>query len=225
MILLASIYNRNTRFLVVDIETAKQDNSFIFDIGFGIYSRADGFLTRQAYIVKENESKIPFYADRLQRYADYVDNGDYKVKHFRYIMAVIHNMIDKYKPQFLTAYNLGFDFSTIDKVCNRMKIANPLLQLQPFDMWQGACETIGQQKLFKQFVDKHDLRKPVTKNRMSGAETMYRYMTANPHYTEEHTGLGDILIEVEILDRIIRQKKPLSMKWGNKAQAWRLVQG
>jgi hypothetical protein len=224
MIFVASIYNAKTRFLVVDIETTKQDNSFIFDIGFGIYSRAEKMVKTWSFIVKENESKIPFYADRLKRYAEYMESDTYFVERFRKIMATLSQVVNEYQPQYLTAYNLGFDFGTIAKVCKRMNIVNPLENLVAFDMWQGACETIGQQKGYKRFTSDNGFFSEKG-NRQSGAEIMYRYLKADPHFKEEHTGLGDILIEVEILDRILRQKKPLSMKWGNRSQAWRLVQG
>jgi hypothetical protein len=217
-----SIYNKNTRFLVIDIETPKSPNHVIFDLSFGVYSQAEGKIGSIGYLVQENQNVIPYYADRLDRYAMYVDNGLYQVQPFAYIMAVMQKIIDKYDIAYATAYNSGFDFPRIRQACERANIACPLDSLVEFDLLFGACETLGQQKTFRKFVDSNELF-TATGNRSSGAETMYRYLTLEPTFIEEHTGLADIDIEMQILDRVLRQKKRLSMKIGT--HAWRLVQG
>jgi hypothetical protein len=219
---MASIYNKKTRFLVIDIETARDYNKTIFDISFGVWSQAEGKIGSIGYIVEENRNVIPWYADRLDRYAFYVDNGLYQIKPLEKIMQVMAGIIEKYDIQYGTAYNSGFDFPNIRKACQRAGINCPLDSLVEFDLLFGACETIGQQKTYRKFVDSNELF-TAKGNRSSGAETMYRYLTLDPMFEEEHTGLADIEIEIQILDRVLRQKKKLSMQIGTKA--WRLVQG
>ena len=225
---MTSIYNPKTRFLVIDIETTKpkqgEKTGSIFDIGFAIFSRKDGIIGEQGYILKENKDLIPYYADRLKRYDEYLATGEYLIKPFVQIMDIIDRLCKKYNVEYVTAYNLQFDKDTyIDKLCERYGIQSPLKNLKTFCIWQGACETLGQRKSFKDFVDSNKFLKPNTNNRMSGAEIMYRYMINEPDFEEEHTGLADIRIEIELLDRILRQKKKMSKTYGNGA--WRLVQG
>ena len=224
---MTSIYNPKTRFLVVDIETtkpkAKGEKGFIFDISFGVFSRKDGVLGKIGYIVKENESKTPWYEDRLTKYRNYLASGKYQVKGFAEIVAIMKKIIDKYQVEYVTAYNLKFDKDDyIERVCKELGIESPFKNLKAFDIWQGAAETLGQRKSYKNFTDTNGFVHP-TGNRMSGAEIMYRYMTNQPDFVEEHTGLADIEIEMELLDRILRQKKKMSKTYGKGA--WRLVQG
>ena len=216
-----SIYNRNTRFLVVDIETPTNPNSIICDIAFGIWSGKEGKLGSAGYIIEEFERYQTHY-DKSAIYQDYKENGLYHVRPFAKVMDIMDKIIDRYQPTFATAYNSGFDFPRIKNECERQGIFCPLDRLTEFDLWRGACETLGQQKMFKQFVDKHN-QKTEKGNRQSGAEVMYRYLKQNPNFVEEHTGLADIEIEMAILDRVQRQKKKLSMITGGNP--WKLVQG
>ena len=47
-------------------------------------------------------------------------------------------------------------------------------------------------------------------NLLTNAERMFAYMSSNEEFEEEHTGLADVLIEVEIYNRVARQKKKVS---------------
>ena len=218
-----SIYNKNTRFLLVDIETAKASNKIINDISFGIWSRSEGFVGKVGYLVEENRKHPVFYGQpKEELYAQYIEQGIYSVKPFASIMDIMNRIINKYQPTFATAYNSGFDFPRIRQECEVQGIACPIDRLTEFDLYVGACETLGQQKTFKRFVDENGFLTEKG-NRKSGAETMFRYLRQWLDFEEEHTGYADVEIEAYILDRVQRQKKKLSMR--TTTQAWKLVQG
>lgn len=218
-----SIYNEKTRFLVVDIETCKQSSDFIFDIAYGVYSRKEGMIGVAGYIVEENRDMIPYYADRLKRYEDYLTSGEYTVKPYARIMAEMAGIIKKYAVSYGVAYNSAFDFSKIKNTCNQSGVYNPLGDLVEIDLYNTACQTLGKQKYYKAFVERNAHLKTEKGNRKTNAETFYGYMTQNPQFIEEHTGRGDVLIEAEILERILRQKKKMDIKPNKKA--WRAAQG
>jgi hypothetical protein len=213
--MLKSIYNVNTKFLVIDIETTLEGQ--IFDIAFAIYSRKEGIIGSAGYFVKEYPKDRAYYKVSYKHRA-------YKKEPepFAKIMAIMAGIIRKYNPDYATAYNSGFDFGKIAEGCNFYKIANPLENLVEVDLYHLACQTLGKQKWFKEFVDKNKLLTPKG-NRKSSAEVMYAYMILDPDFEEEHTGLGDIEIEVQILDRVIRQKKKMNL--GRNKEAWKIVQG
>lgn len=218
---MVSVYNARAKFLVIDIETTKKDAK-IFDISFGVYSRKEGKIGSMGYIVAENRSDIPYYEDRLKKYKAYLMQGKYKVESFERIMAIIAAIIKKYEPEYGIAYNSGFDFQKIEDACRIAKIENPLKKVKELDLYNMAAQTLGRQKWFKEFTDKNEL-KTEKGNRKSSAETMYAYMIMNPEYEEEHTGLADIEIEMEILERVVRQKK--KMDTNRNKEAWKIVQG
>lgn len=209
---MASIFNVKTRFLVIDIETTLQEK--IFDVSFAVYSRKEGKCGSAGYKIAEHEGEM-FYKADYNKYA-------YETENFPRVMAIMAGIIRKYKIEYATAYNSGFDFEKIKEACEKYQIANPLENLKEIDLYHLACQTLGKQKWFKEFVDKNEL-KTEKGNRKSNAETMYAYMILNPEYKEEHTGLGDIEIEIQILDRVLRQKKKMSIE--RNKRSWELVQG
>jgi NAD-dependent SIR2 family protein deacetylase len=65
-----------------------------------------------------------------------------------------------------------------------MDYINPIISTENY---KEFCKTNG-------FMTKHKRPQPQKK-----AETLYRYLTNNIDFVEEHTGLEDSLIELEIL--------------------------
>ena len=59
-------------------------------------------------------------------------------------------------------------------------------------------------------------------NISTSAETVYRFLTNNPDFEEEHKGLEDVEIEVKIFAECIKKKKRMNRKI-NRA-CWRLAQ-
>jgi hypothetical protein len=210
---MTSVYNAKTRFLVLDIETTMERE--IFDISFAVYSRKEGKIGSAGYKVLENIALKPFYKAEYEKYS-------YKTEPFAKIMAIIEAIIVKYELQYGVAYNSGFDFTEIAKSCKKAKISNPLEKLKELDLYNMAAQTLGRQKWFKEFVDTNKLLTEKG-NRKSSAEIMYAYMILNPEYKEPHTGLGDIEIEIQILERVLRQKKKMSTD--RNKEAWKIVQG
>ena len=217
-----SIWNKKTRFLIIDIETAKKSNDIIFDLSFGIYSQSEGLIGRTGYIISENKDQIPYYSDRVKRYDDYLQEGSYHIKSFKNIIDILDRMINKYQISYVTAYNSGFDMTRIDNACNKQGIVNPLNGLVELDLYHMSAQTLGRQKSFKKFVEANNFY-TLKGNRSSGAETMYRYIELEPKLQEEHTGYGDIAWEANILNRVLRQKQ--KMDCSRNSHSWKLVQG
>ena len=59
-------------------------------------------------------------------------------------------------------------------------------------------------------------------NIKTSAECAYQYITNNLDFTESHTGLEDVKIEIEIMRECFRQKKKMDKKIN--PSCWRLVQ-
>ena len=86
-----------------------------------------------------------------------------------------------------------------------MKMARDVIL--PMPTYRKFCEENG-------FMTKHSTPRP----RLT-AEVIYRYITKNVEFAEEHTGLEDVLIEAEIFKYCMRQhkkmRKGLHEKWTN----------
>ena len=85
-----------------------------------------------------------------------------------------------------------------------------------------ACTTLLQQKTFKKMAKAKGWKTESGLNISTKAETVYRYITGEDDFIEQHKGIDDVLIEYEILLRCIRQHK--KMKKNINSACWRLVQ-
>jgi hypothetical protein len=77
-----------------------------------------------------------------------------------------------------------------------------------------AQDTICQQKTYKRFCEKNGFLQKNGKVRAT-AEILYRYISGNMEFVEDHTGLEDVLIEKEIFAKCMAQHKKMRKDvWG-----------
>jgi hypothetical protein len=76
-----------------------------------------------------------------------------------------------------------------------------------------AQDTICKQKSYIRFCQANDY---MVRGRVRAtAEILYRYITLNTNFIEDHTGLEDVLIEKEIFAKCMRQHKKMRKNvWG-----------
>ena len=73
-----------------------------------------------------------------------------------------------------------------------------------------AKDTICKQKKYIKFCEengymtKHKTPRPQTK-----AEVVYKYITGNNNFIESHTGLEDVMIEIEIMKKCFKTHKKM----------------
>ena len=110
-------------FLVIDTETTKEGynmpNQSVFDIGWAISNRQGEILQTRSYMVEEFrlqalEKKKAFLIDsEVVDKATYITkllNKEMKVVNWKSIIAQLTKDMNKYNVEFVSAYNLGFDF-------------------------------------------------------------------------------------------------------------------
>ena len=114
-------------------------------------------------------------------------------------MRYLANDIKKYDITEIYAYNSKFDSRALNFMCAWYKVVNGLGGIEIQDIMNfikpitksqdfvNFCETNG-------YMTAHKTPQPQKK-----AETLYRYLKNDVNYEEEHTGLEDSLIELEIL--------------------------
>ena len=90
-----------------------------------------------------------------------------------------------------------------------------------FCIWHMACQVLCTQKSYIRFCLENGLTSP-SGNIKTSAEAVYAYMTDNAEFSESHTGLRDVLIEVQIMARCFRQHKHMD-KAINRS-CWRIPQ-
>ena len=194
------------RIIVLDTETLGVFDPSVYDLGYLIYDSADGIIKTRDYITSEifddeRKMRTAYYAEKLPIYHKRLADGYCKKIKWAYALRMLKRDINKYKVDGIYAYNSRFDTRAIAKTCEKLGIKSNPTADGIKDIWKGLTDPhITSTKEYKEFcrrngfMTKHKKPRPQAK-----AETVFRYLTGQTDYTEEHTALEDSKIELAIL--------------------------
>ena len=200
------------RVLVLDTETLGVFNPSVYDLGYLIYDTADGMLVSRDYITKEiydNPKKMQtaYYYNKLPIYEERLADGYCKKTKWTYILRMLQRDINKYKPDGIYAYNSSFDTRAIAKTCELFRTKNPTADGIK-DIWKGLTDPhITETEEYKKFCRANGFMTKHKRPRCQAkAETVYRYLTRQTDYVEQHTALEDSKIELAILLKALEMR-------------------
>lgn len=190
--------------LVLDTETINLEKQFVYDLGYTIADADGNVVARKSYVISQvfNNKELfatGYYSNKMPLYLERLANGYSKKVGWGHAMRYLANDIKKYGITEIYAYNSKFDTKAIAFMCGWFNVVSPLGDKEILDI-MDFIKPITNTKEYKDFckengyMTKHKYPRPQMK-----AETLYRYLTDNVDYEEEHTGLEDSLIELEIL--------------------------
>ena len=191
-------------YLVLDTEALGLDNPTVYEIGY-VIATADGkILCERDYLIKqvyENEElfQSAYYANKRPLYDQKLADGIAKAVYWGYAMEVLASDIERYGVSNLYAYNSKFDMGAIEHTNKQFGAkARPTADGIVDIMW--FISKIVKTEEYKEFCRVNGYmtnhRKPQPQKK---AETLYRYLTNNTDFIEDHMGLEDSRIEWNIL--------------------------
>lgn len=192
--------------IVLDTETLGVADARVYDLGYVIANLADGkiikgrdYITREIYD-DEDLMKTAYYYNKKPIYEARLADGYCKKTNWTYILRVLARDIKKYGVDGIYAYNSRFDTRAIAKTCEKYGTRNPLAD-GIIDIWKGITDPhITETEDYKRFCEENGFMTKHKKPRCQAkAETLFRYLTGQTDYVEEHTALEDSKIEFEIL--------------------------
>lgn len=231
--------NRITYYLVLDVETANSlDDALVYDIGCAIvdkYGRTYATfsaIVREVFCDERELMKSAYYASKIPEYIDSIARGERRIMRFHEIRTHILFLMRKWNVKAVCAYNASFDINALNTT-ERWLSKSKYRFFFPYDteimcIWNMACQTICQRPTYKNFCEQHNLTsnrkgEPDAKNYSTSAETVYKYLTLNPDYTEEHKGLDDVIIEAYIMHRVFASHKAMPNGTGINRACWMSV--
>jgi hypothetical protein len=202
--------------LVVDVETAGGfESPLVYDVGLAVVERATGRIVDSwSLILADVFYKMPekmataYYAAKVPEYRAGIATGEFRVATIWQVWRLIRNLQKKYNIRRAYAYNAKFDKNALD---NTFRTITDGKFFFPRDIewcciWHMACQTILSSKAYIWFAVENGFVSEAGNIRTS-AECAYAYIIGQPDYQEPHTGLEDVIIETDILHRVLRQKK------------------
>ena len=223
---------RKEMFLVIDTETCNTvEQPLPYDIGYAICDRMGNIEIERSFVVAEtfldmkDTMKSAYFAEKIPQYWEDIKNGIREIKSIYKIRKQVAEDMKTYGVKKVGAYNMGFDKRALNNVM-RYTTKSFCRWFFPFGteffcIWHLATQTLLQQKTFFKMAEKNNWFSEKG-NLLTNAEVTYNYIKKMSDFKEEHKGLEDVRIEVEIMAHCFRQHK--KMNTNINTSCWRLVQ-
>ena len=220
------IDRRKNYIVVLDTETANDlENPLVYDIGWAIVDkygkvyRQRSFINREIFFLEEELMQSSYYAEKLPIYYKRIASGEAKVANWLTIKKILWEDMAEFETNIVSAHNARFDYKAT-ATTQRWLTKSAYRYFFPYgtEVWDTlkmARDVIGKMPTYRKWCEVNDY---ICKNGQLKftAEVLYRFISGNEDFDEEHTGLADVLIEKDILAYCYRQHKPMRKKlWEN----------
>ena len=213
---------------VVDTETTK--NGYVYDLGVVIMNAATGeVVATMNAIVEETFNNVSamdtsYYACKIPAYIEAINAGELEVLPFSECFKRFSSLLESYNVRSIWAYNMAFDFKALNRTIT--ELSNGFVtcffpdNVTCYDLMSASVNIIGNTRRYQKWAIAHDYVTPTGRARAT-AETMFRFITDDASFVEDHTALSDAMIEADILAHLVAKKsgyKHHGEKWGARVQ-------
>lgn len=216
--------------IVLDTETAplnrdlqKVDpyNMFVYDCGWAVVDkrgnvyRTQSFVNADIFLDERQLMKSAYYADKIPQYWADIKSGDRILTSFYNIRKALLEDAEMFGVTEIYAHNMRFDWASLVNT-ERWLTKSKYRYFFPYEMeicdtLKMARDVVGKMPSYRRFCEEHGY---ITKNNQLRftAEVLYRFISGDVDFEEEHTGLADVMIEKEILAYCYKQHKAMRRK-------------
>lgn len=223
---------RKEMYLVIDTETANSiEQSLPYDIGYAVCDRFGHIVLERSFVVAEifldhkEMMKSAYFAEKIPHYWEDIKNGTREIKSIFNIRKQIKEDMKKYRIKKVGAYNMAFDKRALNNViryCSKSLIRWFFpFGTEFFCIWSMACQVLLNSTSYIKFALQNGLESEAG-NIQTSAEACYKFLTNSVDFTEEHTGLEDVRIEIDIMAKCFSTHK--KMDKNINTSCWRLPQ-
>ena len=191
--------------VVFDTETANMQKRFCYNVGYVIFDSDTGeIMVERDYVVEQiwHNAELfstAYYASKRDLYVKAMRARKATMDKWGYIMQTMIRDFKKYDVVCAYAYNSPFDDGVFTFNCDWFKTQNPFDNVPIYDLMGLATEYITCWDAYKEFCEEHQMFTESETQYSVTAESVYRFITSNPDFVEEHTALADARIEAQIL--------------------------
>ena len=213
------IDKRKSYYLTIDTETANSlDDPMMYDIGGAIHDKRGNveetfsFIIYDVFCADRELFDTAYYAEKRPMYEQQIAAGSRKIVSIYTARKHIHELCKKYDVKAIIAHNARFDYKSTNGTLryitkSKMRYFLPY-GIPIWDTLKMAQDTICKQKTYIRWCAENGYLQKNGKVRTT-AEILYRYITCDNDFIEDHTGLEDVLIEKEIFAKCMAQHKSM----------------
>lgn len=196
--------------IIFDTETTSLEKPFCYDIGYTIMDTETFEIIKQEhYVIEQVWHNLPlfesaYYKDKRPLYISLMRAKKATLEKFGYVTQKLTRDIANYNISNAYAYNSDFDEKVFNFNCDWFKCINPFDNVAIHDIWGYASQYITNTNEYLKFCEVNQLFTD-TGNYKGSAEAVYRFLTNDPTFNEQHMGLYDSQIEGIILAECINR--------------------
>lgn len=219
-------------YLVIDTETCNTvEQPLPYDIGYAICDRMGNIEIERSFVVAEtfldmkDTMKSAYFAKKIPQYWEDIKNGIREIKSIYKIRKQVAEDMKTYGVKKVGAYNMGFDKRALNNVM-RYTTKSFCRWFFPFGteffcIWSMACQTLLNTTSYIKFALENGLESDKG-NILTSAESCYQWLKNNIEFAENHTGLEDVRIEIEIMAKCFATHKAMDKKINSAC--WKIPQ-
>lgn len=208
--------------IVLDTETTNSmEEPLVYDFGWAVVDTHGTVYAQRSYLCRDifegerDLMRTAYYAEKIPMYEAQLEAGARKMLSFEYIRRVFLQDVKRFGIKEVCAHNARFDLRAVNTT-QRWLSKSKYRYFFPYGMeiWDTmkmAESVILKMPTYRDFCEKHDYFTARGQLRKT-AEILYQFISGDEDFSEEHTGLADVLIEKEILAYCYRQHKPMEKR-------------
>jgi hypothetical protein len=214
--------------MIFDTETTSLDKPFCYNVGYQIVdAESEKVLVARDYVVEQVWHNLPlfssaYYADKRPIYVARMRSRQVIMDKFGYICRQMARDIRNYNVEHAYAYNSSFDEKVFNFNCDWYKCNNPFDTIQIHDIRGYAHHFICDDD-YRAYCEENDLYTE-SGNYSSTAEAVYRFISGDDDFNEEHTALNDSIIETFILMHALNLGADITMDYKTHRSLERKIQ-
>lgn len=209
-------------YIVFDCETTNtMDDPMVYDLGWSVINDKFEVLAERSFVnadifIEEKElMKEAYFADKIPQYVEEIADGKRELRRFNTIRKAFADDCKNFEVVAIMAHNARFDYKALQST-QRYLTKSKYRWFFPFgvEIWDTlkmARQTFGKNPEYREFCIENGF---ITKNnqlRMT-AEILYRFITKDLQFEEEHTGLADVRIEREIFRHCVQMNPEIERR-------------
>lgn len=208
--------------IMIDTETANGlDDPLFYDVGWQVIDshgrlyKERSFVCRNVFVYERELMKTAYYSDKIPQYVEDIRNGSRIMASIFEIKQALKFDVEEFGCKFICAHNARFDYRSLNGTY-RLMTSSKYRFFTPYglvwwDTLKMAQDVICKMPTYKVFCKENGYVMKNGKPRAT-AEILYRFISKDNAFEEEHKGLQDVDIERQILAYCVRQKKKMTKK-------------
>lgn len=208
------------------VQTVTPDNMWVYDCGWAVVDKRGtvyktrSFVNADIFLNEKVAMTSAYYAKKIPEYWEDIKAGKRVLTSWYNIRKAYLEDVKEYGVKETYAHNMRFDLGTLNTT-ERWLTKSKKRFFFPYEM--RICDTLkmsrdvlGKMPTYRKFCEENGYLTAKGATRYT-AEIIYRYLTKDNDFVEEHKGLDDVMIEKEIMAYCFRQHKKMRRLLYDKA--------